>query len=179
MLKTGKHYKGISETTTETTSKTTTTLDRFRASSGDPVSRNFVERILSGTILLQAKPGRIVQAAKTYKRSREEVEAVVLMLDQQYRRSTRMIHDATGLLISALRNIELPEANMRGPKQKAHPDENAYQDAEAKLALLSEEEREKIFIMAKAQLHPALRNSARAVKASAVGILMSQARAPG
>lgn len=140
MPETGKHYKGISKTTTEITSKTTTTtpLFRFQSSQGEPVSRDFVQRLLSGTILKEAKPGRIAQVAKTHKRSREEVEAVVQMLDQQYRRSTRMIKDATGLLITALRDIEPPEASAPGSEQKApHPAENAYQEAEDKLASLS------------------------------------------
>ncbi len=178
MPETGKPYKGISETTTEITSKTTTTsLPLRQPPFSETVSRRFVENILSGTILRRADPGRIVRAAKQYQRDQEEIAAIVHMLDGQYHLSTRRIKDPTALLVSALRDaVALPE---KASTAKQDTVEAEYREASKKLDALSEAEREEIFTRARAGLHPALRNSFQAIKASAVGILLAQARAPG
>ncbi len=176
--KTGNLYKGISETTTENTSKTTTTTPYppVTMSPGDPISRRFIEKILSGTLFRGANPGRIAQAAKQYKRSQEEIEAIVHMLDGQYRLSTRRIKNPTALLVSAIRDAIAPPENPSKSEQDTI--EAEYQEATRKLDALAEAEREEIFTKARAGLHPSLRDSFQAVKAAAVGILLSQARAP-
>ncbi len=106
MLKTGKHYKGISETTTEITSKTTTTTPYppVTMSPGTPVSRRLIENLLSGTILQEADASRITQAARQYKRSTAEIEVAIDVLNDQYCQSTKSIKDPTALLVSILRD---------------------------------------------------------------------------
>lgn len=177
---TGKHYKGISETTTEITSKTTTTalLPPLQPPSGELVSRGFVENILSRTLLKRADPGRVVQVAKQYERSQEEIKAIIHMLDRQYRESPRRIKDPTALLVSAIRDAFASTAITPSHQQEQDAVESEYRAAEEKFAALSEQEREEIFTKARARLHPTLRNSSQAVKAFAVGIVMSRARAP-
>lgn len=179
MPESGNHNKGITETTPEITSKTTTTatpLTSHHETPGYPVSRRFIENCLSGTILRGADPGRIVQAAKQYRRSQEEVEALIHALDGQYRGSTCRIQDPTALLVSCLRDAIIPPENASLAKQDAV--EAGYREYAEKLEALPEQEREEILVRARARLHPVLHNSVQAVKATAVGILISQARAP-
>jgi hypothetical protein len=98
----GKHNKGISETTSETTS--TTPLTPLQELPNEPSGRNFVERLLAGTVLQDADAGRIVQVAQKYNRTDDEVETTIEMLDHHYRQSARAIGNPTALVVSALRD---------------------------------------------------------------------------
>jgi hypothetical protein len=106
LLKTGNLYKGISETTTENTSKTTTTTPYpgVTMSPGTPVSRRLIENLFSGTLLQDADSRRITQAARQYNRSKEEIEVAIAVLNDQYRQSTKPIKDTTALMVSILRD---------------------------------------------------------------------------
>ncbi len=115
---TSQHYKGVSkttsETTSETTSKTTTTpLSPLQRPLGDPSGRDFVEKLLSGTMLQDAEPARIAHVAKKYRRSNKEVKTAIDALDQQYQQSARMIDDSTSLVVCALRDgLDPPEGHV-------------------------------------------------------------------
>jgi hypothetical protein len=115
MPETGKHYIGISETTTEITSETTSTtpLSPLQTASSDPGGRDFVKELLVGTMLQGADPGRIATVARKYNRTPEEIEVAIDVLDQQYRESVSTIDDPTALLVFALRDgIVLSEGFM-------------------------------------------------------------------
>jgi hypothetical protein len=198
MPETGKHYKGISETTAETTSETTTTtlLSPLQPTPGHHGSgRDFVKKLLVGTMLQGADPRRIANVAKKYKRTREEIETAIDVLDQQYCLSNRTIEAPTALLVSALKDgVVPPEGYVPKSKREAEAEEKRapatkkadeerrakeaevteYRAAEAKLSALSSEERDEIFAKARTKLHPLLRNSFQAAKAYAIEIMMSQ-----
>ena len=194
MPKTGKHYKGISETTTETTSKTTTTTP-LSPLQDVPGGRDFVERLLVGTLLQGADPRRIANVARKYKRTPEEIETAIDVLDIQYRQSTRIIDDPTGLMVSVLRDgIVPPEGYVANPAIKVETEyrrektekrraretgEAEYIAAAERLSALPEKERKEIYAQAKAKLPSILCDSPKALKAIATEMMISRARAPG
>ncbi len=194
-----QHYKGVSETTTEI--KTTTPLTPLEPASGERGGgRDFVEKLLAGTMLHGADPGRIAKAAKKYKRTREEIENAIDVLDQQYRQSTRKIDDPTALIVCALKDgIDPPEGYVPkaqreaeaeqkreaarkkadGERRAKEAEDKTYKEAEARLSALPEEQREELFAKAKKQLPAFLQNSQMAVKTEAIKLMIAGARAPG
>jgi hypothetical protein len=114
LLDAGQHYKGLSETTAEIK---TTTYGRVAEETGG--GRDFVEKLLAGSILRKADPVRISKAAVKYKRTTDEIEKAIDVLDQQYRQSTRKIDDPTALIVSALKDVKRPgERQMRNAEQR-------------------------------------------------------------
>ncbi len=197
MRETSQHYKGVSETTTEI--KTTTPLTPVEPASDEPGGgRDFVEKLLAGTILHGAEPGRVSKAASKYKRTTDEIEKAIDVLDQQYRQSVRRIDDPTALIVSALKDgVDPPEGYVSRTQRKVEAEQRresarekadeerrakeaedmAYREAEAKFSSLPEEKREELFTMAKKRLPAFLQNSQMAVKTEAIKLLIAQARA--
>lgn len=192
-----QHYKGISETTTETIKTTTPViLEPVPDSFGDPGSgRDFVKKLLVGTILQSADARRIANAAKKYARSYDEIEKAIDVLDQQYRQSGRRIDDPTALVVSALKDgIDspdgyVPKAQREAEEKQMHDvvqkkideerrmkevEDRAYKEAEAKLAALPEKEREDLFSKAKLKISPFLQNSQIAVKTQALELMIAE-----
>jgi hypothetical protein len=179
----GNHYKGVLETTAEITSETTSTTP-LHADPGDPGCRDFVERCLMGTILQDADPGRIAQAARKYNLTDEEVETAIDVLDQQYRQSARAIDDPTALVVCALRDGVYPsvdyvpkaereaEAEQRRESARKKADEKrreeeieeaVYKAADEVLLALPQEEYEEIMAAAKTKIPIVLRDSKKAL----------------
>jgi hypothetical protein len=197
LRETTQPYKGLSETTTEIT---TTPLTPLAPTPDEPGGgRDFVEKLLAGTMLQQADPARISRAAKKYRRTQYETAQAIDVLDQQYRQSIRKIDDPTALIVSALKDgIDPPEGYVpkaereaeterkREAAQKRQDEErcareaedSAYMEAEAKLSALSEEHREALFAKVKTMLPVILRNSRQAVRTEAIKMLITEARAP-
>lgn len=207
MAETAKHYKGVSEITTETT---TTPLTPLQAESGDDSvvdelsdesgrRRELVTKTLAATILSAADPACVVRAAERYGRSDDDVSVTIDVLDLQYRKSRRPVEDPTGLVIAALKDgVTIPEgyvpraqreaeAEQKRETAKKRADEerrakkaedNAYREAEAKLIALPEKKREEMLAKAKSNLPAGLRNSQMAVKTEAIRMMIADARAP-
>ena len=202
LRETSQHYKGISEITTEI--KTTTTLLPLEpapgSSDGPRGGRDFVAKLLVGTVLHGADPGRIANAAGKYRRTREEIEKAIDVLDQQYRQSARKIDDPTALIVCALKDgIDPPEgyvpkaqreAEVKQKRESARKkadeeryakeaEEKAYREAEARLSALPDEKREELFAKVKTKLPTFLRNSHMAIKTTAIRLMITDAKAPG
>ena len=184
--------------------KTTTTLPPLEpapGSSGGPRGgRDFVAKLIVGTMLHGADPGRIANAAGKYRRTREEIEKAIDVLDQQYRQSTRKIDDPTALIVCALKDgIDPPEgyvpkaqreAEVKQKRESARKkadeeryareaEEKAYREAEARLSALPDEKREELFAKVKTKLPAFLQNSQMAVKTAVIKLMIADARAPG
>jgi hypothetical protein len=150
-------------------------------------------------MLSRADPQRISKTAAKYKRTADELEKIIDVLDQQYRQSIRKIDDPTALIVSALKDgIDPPESYVPKAereaeaerKQKAsrtrqdeernarEAEDAAYRAAEAKLSALTGEQREDLFEEARAMLPSILRDSRLAVRTEAIKMLIADARAP-
>jgi hypothetical protein len=195
LRETSQPYKGISEITTEITTTPLTPLESSPEKQGG--GRDFIEKLIAGTMLQGADPGRVLKAAKKYKRSQEQLTNAIDVLDQQYRQSIRKIDDPTALIVSALKDgIDPPEGYVPKAAREAasaqrreaarrlqekerrekESHDKAYRQAEAKLSDLPEEQREELFSKAKTALPAILRNSRLAVKTSAINILIDNAK---
>ncbi len=195
---TGQHYKGVSEITSKTT--TTTPLSPLQRPPGDPGGRDFVEKLLAGTMLHGARSARIAHIAKRYNRSNEEIKTAIDVLTQQYHQSARMIYDPTSLVVCALRDgLDPPEGHVpKAMREKEaekrqefarkkvdekrrvqEAEEAAYKAAGAKLSALSDKDREELFAKAKAGLPSILRDSKKTLWMEAREMIISRARAPG
>jgi hypothetical protein len=197
LRETTQPYKGLSETTTEIT---TTPLTPLEPTPDQPSGgRDFVEKLLAGTMLHEADPGRISKAAKKYRRTQDETALAIDILDQQYRQSIRKIDDPTALVVSALKDgIDPPEGYVpkaereaeAGRKREAarklqdeerrarEAEDTAYREAEAKLSALPEEQLDELFAQVKTMLPAILRDSRLAVRTEAIRMLIAEARAP-
>jgi hypothetical protein len=194
---TSQPYKGLSETTTEITTTPLTPLEPTPDQPGG--GRDFVEKLLAGTMLHEADPGRISKAAKKYRRTQDETALAIDILDQQYRQSIRKIDDPTALVVSALKDgIDPPEGYVpkaereaeAGRKREAarklqdeerrarEAEDTAYREAEAKLSALPEEQLDELFAQVKTMLPAILRDSRLAVRTEAIRMLIAEARAP-
>ena len=202
LLETSQHYKGISETTTETIKTTTpfTPLESFSVSSVySSGGRVFVEKLLVGTMLHAADPGRIAKIARKYERTSIDIEKAIDVLDQQYRQSAGKINDPTALVVCALKNGIDPskgfvpkvqreaevEQRRKAAKQKADEERRrtegevkAHREAEEQLLVLSKERREELFKEAKTRLPAVLRSSQMAAKVEAIKLLIARAKKP-
>jgi len=201
LRETSQLYKGISEITTEI--KNTTTLPPLEpdpgSSGGSRGGRDFVAKLLVGTMLHGADPGRIANAAGKYRRTREEIEKAIDVLDQQYRQSARKIDDPTALIVCALKDgIDQPEGYVPKAQREAEverkresarkkadeerftkeAEEKAYREAEARLSALPDEKREELFAKEKTKLPAFLRNSQMAVKTAVIKLMIADASAP-
>jgi len=191
---TSQPYKGISEITTEITTTPLTPLESSPDEQGG--GRDFVEKLIAGTLLQGADPGRIVRAAKKYKCSQEQLTNAIDVLDQQYRQGIRKIDDPTALIVSALKDgVDPPEGYVPKARREAaaaqrreaarkqqekerrekESQDNTYRLAEAKLSALPEEQREELLSKARTALPAILRNSRLAVRTSAIKILIDSA----
>ncbi len=199
LRETSQHYKGISETTTEI--KTTTSLPPLAPASDESGGgRDFVAKLLVGTMLHGADPGRIANAARKYRLMREEIEKAIDVLEQQYRQSTRKIDDPTALIVCALKNgIDPPEGYVPKAQREAEvkqkqesarkkadeeryakeAEDKTYREAEARLSALPAEKREELFEKVKTTLPAFMRNSQLAVKTTAIRLMITDAKAPG
>jgi hypothetical protein len=194
---TSRHYKGLSETTTEITTTPLTPLEPAPDEPGGGC--DFIQKLLVGTVLSGADAVRIAKAAKKYRRSQDETAQVIDVLDQQYRQSIRTIDDPTALIVCALKDgVDPPEgyvpkaereaeAELKRETGRKRQDEErrarevedaAYREAEAKLSALPEEQREELFAQVKTKLPAILRNSRLAVRTEAINMLIADARAP-
>ena len=197
-LETSQHYK-VLKTTSETTKPPLPAVEPAPDSAIGRGGRDFVEKLLVGTVLQGADPGRIAKAAKKYGRSLDELEKAIDILDLQYRQSARKIDDPTALIVSALKDgIDPPEGYVSKAQREAEAEqrrdsarkktdedlrakeleEQAFREGEKKLSELSEKEREEVFAKAKTKLPAGLRNSPMAVKSEAIRLLIANARAP-
>lgn len=193
-LKTSEHYKGVSKTTAEI--KTTTP----EPSRSDPAGgRASVEKLLNGTVLHAADSGIVLARAEKYNRTLVEIEKIIDVYDQQYRKSGK-IEDATGLIVGALMNgiPDPPEgyvpkaqreadAKQRRDAAKRKADEErtatdaenkALEEAMAKLDALPKNERETLLAKAKKKLPASLRNSIMAVKTEAIRMMIEESQSP-
>ncbi len=192
----GNHNKGVTETTTEITSETTSTtpLTPLQADPRGPGGPDFVEQCLVGTLLQDADPERIAEAAQRCNLNAAEVETAIDVLDQQYRKSHRTIGGPTALVVSALKggvNIsadyvprqdrEAEEKRRQEAARKEAEDkrreeaieEARYKAADEKLLALPPAEYEKLMAEAKGKLPFILRNSKKALWAEAREIIIS------
>lgn len=181
------------KTTTEITTKTTTTHAR------DLGGRVFVEKLIVGTMLHAADPKRISSAAKKFNRQPDELEKMIDILNQQYQQGARGIDNPTALVVSALKDgIDIPDgyipkaqrdavAAQRSESDKKRAEQeriaketedNAFMEAEKKLASLPDKKRNELFSKAAKRLPAAVRNSRMAIKTEALKLIIADARAP-
>ena len=161
--------------------------------------RDFVKKLLAGTMLNGADPGRVANASKKYKRTEEEVKNAIDVLDQQYSQSARKIENPTALIVCALKDgIELPKGylpkaqreteverkrevarKMADEKLRAkETEDNAYEEAEAKLSALPDEKRKVLFLKATTKLPAFMRNSQTAIKFKAIELMLEDSKFP-